>query len=632
VTGRRKAAAVINFACRNRSFPALVAALIFSFCSCNGSSQKVPREFRSFMPRSSHPVEYRETIPFYEDEKLVRPAFLSRMEAMEDIDMFEYLFNTSYSGLEYWEHRGVDFESCFAGLRSSLQKRDTISSYEFERELSTILKRIYDGHIALIGSGYNHAYRHKTIYYCDILVEKTSDGSFKVIDSRFEGVKTGDLFTQKDGERYLFRTLSPPGTYHYLIGAFSFDVVTGERLSFNNKSIQVPFHKSRLLYARFSDTEPFHVERESNIPIIRAAGFEDRHYPKMKEFMESGNEFKNEYTLIVNLFNNGGGSSAFPETFIRNLNGISEWKTDWAVLTSPAITQYYFHYDVGSIPDMSPEPKYTIASNSRKYEQYRKSPVKSWEFGSSPGDNASGHYGGTLFVLANRRVLSAGEAMVGYSRSVKNRILIGENTGGVVQFSDAQQYLLPNSRFIVKLPRRLLLVPGFEECVGFVPDYWLDSMEPMQEVLRWLNDPEHYRFAYSCGYDEMVRKNGLAPALPPDMHIAPPSSKVPKTLRAFSGKWFGVSDGILDHVLVVERIHDNLDVDAVYSWGVAYQWDIDRPGWERFRGKFQNGSLILTDENRGIRISYTLNSSGALDAIYERPGVYSRATLTRADD
>ena len=612
------------------SFFLLLGAVISTLCSSSGS-QEVPRMFRSFIPRSACPVDYKEVIPFYESEHVERPALLAKEEALEDIGMFEYLLNTSYSGLEYWEHAGVDFKSHLDSLRSALEERDTISSYEFERGLSTILKHIFDGHIALIGRGYNHAYRHKAVCFCDILVEKTEDGLLRVIDSQLDPVKIGDQFTQENAERYLFRTLSPPGKIHYLIGVFSFDVPPRERLSFNGKAMQVPFHKSRLLYARFDDPEPFHVERKNNIPIIRAASFSDNLYPKMKEFMAAGSEFKNEDTIIVNLFGNGGGSSVFPEGFVRNLNGLSEWNVSNAVLTSPAITQYYLRYDTASMPDISPELKYAIASNSKKYEQYRTSPARTWEFGSSHGQIRSGTYHGTLIILTNRRVLSAGEAMVGYSQSVKNRILIGENTGGVTQFSDCQQYLLPNSRFIVKLPRRLLLVPGFEECVGFLPDYWLDSREPVKEVLRWAANPADYRFEYTCSFDEMLARDGLGPILPADVHVDAPSSRVPKDMRAFSGKWFGVADGILDHVLVVERIHDNLEVDAIYSWGVAYQWGINRPGWERYRGKFQNGNLILTDAKSGIRISYTFNSSGALDAVYERPGVYSRATLTRVD-
>ncbi len=127
----------------------------------------------------------------------------------------------------------------------------------------------------------------------------------------------------------------------------------------------------------------------------------------------------------------------------------------------------------------------------------------------------------------------------------------------------------------------------------------------------------------------MLEKNKLAPLLPADIKIISPYSKVPSALRAFSGKWFGISDGILDHILVVEEINDNMEVSAIYSWGVAYQWNISHPGWQRYTGKFQNQKLILKDEKNKIKITYMFNSDNTLDETYERPGVFSHTTLTR---
>ena len=46
----------------------------------------------------------------------------------------------------------------------------------------------------------------------------------------------------------------------------------------------------------------------------------------------------------------------------------------------------------------------------------------------------------------------------------------------------------------VQLASSVSLVPGFEEGVGFMPDYWIDSADPVGEVVRWLNNPDTYRF------------------------------------------------------------------------------------------------------------------------------------------
>ncbi len=609
----------------------LLIIILFTLFSCRRKLQEVPTQFREFIPRNSVAVKYREILPYYDQDKPAMPAFLTKTQALEDINMLEYLLNTSYAGYEYWQHKGVDFKSFFTDMRTFVDQSDSVSTYDFERALSRLLKLFYDGHIALIGAGYNHAYKHKAVYYCDVLVEKTVDGRLKVIDSQNDRIQIGDIFTQNDSEKFLFRTLSPPGKVHYLIGVLSFDAVTSCKLSFNNTISRIPFHKSRLLFVRFDDPEPFYIERKNNIPVVRVTSFENELYPEMKKFIQFGKELKKENTILLNLYNNGGGSSVFPQHFISNLNGISDWNIVSAVLNSPATTQYYAGYDLASMINISPEFRYLIQTNRQRMTAYRLAPAKNWEFHTEQRQSNQGYYDGALVILTNRRVLSAGESMVGYSQTIKKRIVIGENTGGVAQFSDGCQYYLPNSKFIAKIPRQLLLIPDLEECVGFLPDYWLDSMEPMEEILHWLEDPEQYRFTYACPFNDFQKNNNFTSVLPDNIKIIPPSLRIPDKIRAFSGKWFGVSDGILDHLLVVEKINEDLSVQAVYAWGVAYQWNIFQPGWRRFNGKFEGQKLILSGEPNKMKITYQFSSDSTLEALYERPGVLSYTQLSQLE-
>lgn len=457
--------------------------------SCN---QRIPEEYKNYIPKNSVPVSYKEIIPFHGGDKLRIPAFITKEQAMEDRDMFEYLFSTSYAGYEYWESKGINFKSFFDETRNYISNKDTISTYDFEHELSKIFRQIFDGHIALIGDIYNWAYKHKAVYYCDVLVEKSKDGLLKVIDTKNDSVKLGDLFTQSDEANYLFKTLSATGKEQYFIGKLSPENVSSVKLSFNNQMIEIPFHKSRLMYSKFNDPKPFYINRVDNIPVLRLTSSAEQFYPEMKKLMEAGNELKNEKTIIINLFYNGGGSSVYPQTFMQNLNGTSEWEINWAMVTSPAITEYFYKYDLNTMPNISPHFKNWIETNASKFEKNKTNPVKDWEFGSGNKRSESGNYEGTLIFLTNRRILSAGEGMIGASQSVKNRIIIGENTGGVAQFSDACEFYLPNSKFIAKLPRQFLIIPGLEECVGYLPDYWLDTSEPLEEVMRWLQDRDNY--------------------------------------------------------------------------------------------------------------------------------------------
>jgi hypothetical protein len=64
------------------------------------------------------------------------------------------------------------------------------------------------------------------------------------------------------------------------------------------------------------------------------------------------------------------------------------------------------------------------------------------------------------------------------------------------------------------------------------------------------------RFRVGCQHVEPSRSATppAVPLLPSDIRIVPPEAAVPQPLAALSGKWSGVWDGILPHILVVEAI------------------------------------------------------------------------------
>ncbi|NQT61489.1 MAG: hypothetical protein HQ556_00900 [Candidatus Marinimicrobia bacterium] len=609
----------------------LACLSVFFGCQSGSIETGVPEKFAEFLSRTVVQVKYLKTEAFHGENRHLMPDSLTKSEALQDIEMLEYLLSTSYSGYEYWQKEGVDFGAYFGHLHSFVQENLSVDTKSFEKEISGILTQLRDGHISFVGEGYHGAYRHKAVYFCDVLIEKTTGGRYQVINSKNKSVDTGWFFTEPEPETFLFRTLSAPGKDQFLLGVFSYEMVNRKNLSFDDHVLEVPFRKSRLLNARFEDKSQFYITRKNDIPAIRVTGFGDELYPIMKDFMHAGTELRNEKVILVNLFNNGGGSSVFPQTFIKNLNGSVQWETYWAELTSPAIAEYYANMDLSERLEVSPALQQLKARYSNKFEQLKRTPVKSWTFSETEMKPVRGKFAGKMILLTNRRVLSAGENMVGSSRSIPDQIIIGENTGGSAQFSSTCEYVLPHSRLVLKLPRQLIFIPGLEECVGYLPDYWLDTQDPVEEVMSWLKDPNHYQFQYPNSYAEMLETMTPSIVLPEDVKIARPSLEIAEAQTQFSGKWFGVSDGILDHMLVVEKITNSSDVDAIYAWGVAYQWGINQPGWERFKGVFEDGKLILGRADGSQTITYWINPDGNMSSVYERPGIYSRSELTKLE-
>jgi hypothetical protein len=137
------------------------------------------------------------------------------------------------------------------------------------------------------------------------------------------------------------------------------------------------------------------------------------------------------------------------------------------------------------------------------------------------------------------------------------------------------------------------------------------------------------RFRFWCQHVEpsgSATLPSVAP-LPSEVRIVPPDAAVPQQLTAFSGKWSGVWDGILHHMLVVEEIIPPQAV-VIYAWGTAPQWQIAQPSWSRVRSEIMEGALQLSLRGPATTI-YRLRPNGTLDATYEWAGGIWRATLTQ---
>ena len=107
----------------------------------------------------------------------------------------------------------------------------------------------------------------------------------------------------------------------------------------------------------------------------------------------------------------------------------------------------------------------------------------------APYERERGSYKGTVYMLVNSETASAGETAVLYARSLRNLVLIGENTMGCNTFGNVAGYVLKNSHIVCRIPNVINLCENLDECGegrGFVPDYWVDSHDVEGQVLKWL--------------------------------------------------------------------------------------------------------------------------------------------------
>lgn len=126
--------------------------------------------------------------------------------------------------------------------------------------------------------------------------------------------------------------------------------------------------------------------------------------------------------------------------------------------------------------------------------------------------------------------------------------------------------------------------------------------------------------------EPVVVARGLSTVvLPHDLAIAPPDSATPVERAAFSGRWAGLWDDVVPHILVVERIVADTAI-AVFAWGIARRWGIHQGRWTRVVARFANGALQLKLP-RPATVTYRLQSDGTLKATYEGVGTFGQTTM-----
>ena len=471
--------------------------------SWDGQEGTMPAEFAEHIDSLSEAVEYRDVAPYNLDYRSdpskappnVCPKLFSNAEAMADIDMVIYLLTTAYGKSDYWEKKGMDFLELGRQAKEKLNTVERqITLVELENTIHAILKSIRDGHVELWGTILPfQPYEHRDAYFSDVLLAAGSSGAYRAIDSRVPGIVKGDRFTEAGPNSHLFRTLSPADKPHYLIGILSEEDVDEMTLSFGGKDVAIPFHKCRIRNAKLARPDILHVEETREVKVVSISSFSSEYRAELSRLVTLGKQLQKESRFILSLYDNSGGTSVYPEMFIRSLNGYADWRgTCSAKLWSPATIQFY----LSTGPFTRDVIAYVQFSQKNK-TRFRDAPTREWTLHPYQGDrNRRGSYQGTMVVLVNRNVGSAAESAVTLSRTIGRTILVGENTRGAGSSGEMVMFYLPNSRMVLSLPTKSIIVDGCEEGTGFLPDYWLDSPDPIAEITRWFDDPVNYQFEF----------------------------------------------------------------------------------------------------------------------------------------
>ncbi len=496
----------------NPIFLLLILTLI-SFSLKTEHDNELPHFITTYIDSLSRSVAYKE-IPDYIDKSC--PEYITMEQAREDIEMFKYLIKTAYSGKTYWEKQGVDFNICFQELKGLVKKNktDSISVRLFEDIIYNNLKSINDGHSRITGFKNRELKKRIMPFFTDLVIEKRGDKYF-VIQSSLDDIIVGDEYI--DSTKYLYKTLSKIDTKQYLIGLLKYENPKFLKLKFNSGNHNLPLHQCRIgeIYDKANDPVLI-LDSIEDIPIIRIRKFHgENNIEEIKQFVDYGTKLRNEELFILNLINNSGGNSDWGNKFITNLNDVVIDKGYVFKLYSPSICQAFipnkniwalkymlpaWYNNDGYLTDSCPsETKIFFDEMSKLNSQFIEKPMRYWKITNrNINQNEIGTYKGKVIVLSNHYNASAGETTLAKIKSsMPNSIVIGENSCGAFVFSSKNSYCLKNSLIKLQLTKWLEIHPDCHGDKGFFPDYWLDSKEPVKEVVNWIKNPGTYQFRYN---------------------------------------------------------------------------------------------------------------------------------------
>lgn len=220
--------------------------------------------------------------------------------------------------------------------------------------------------------------------------------------------------------------------------------------------------------------------------------------------------------MVWDLLGNDGGDSAYARRFVENLNGSAVGFQYLLTLHSPAIAQAYLPgknlwlrdsmpakwlKPDANLKSLPPEVREIRKACEREAEAMRLNPKMYWEIVTGP-TKAEGRFHGKLIVLSNNRVGSAANNALALAKSVPGCIIVGCNSSSGFTFAEVVTYSLKHTAINLRLPRKLIIHPDFDNEKGFLPDYWLDSPRPVEEVVRWLTAPNTYEFHFRSANQE----------------------------------------------------------------------------------------------------------------------------------
>ena len=168
------------------------------------------------------------------------------------------------------------------------------------------------------------------------------------------------------------------------------------------------------------------------------------------------------------------------------------------------------------------------------------------------------------------------------------------------------------------------------------PGVWIDRVAPDGRYWVKQNDAGSWRRFQDCVAQQRIEtakaqppaaRSGPGVPLPPDVRVVR-GEDVPLARAAFVGKWYGLWDGQVEHILVVQDVSAS-GASVIYAWGETASGV--KEGFVRVNGHF-DGDLLVLMLSRPATVKYRMRPDGKLDGQFNAGMNRSTSVLSKMPD
>lgn len=403
-------------------------------------------------------------------------APLTMEQVEEDLDVLFKSLKTTYGAYYYFGGDEVFSRAKNAVLNGCRKTpKSQLSCNTLVSLLLEELSFVKDGHFRIVGMGTSEPLI--PYFYKGKAFEKTEKG-YRALDS-------GKMIASVDGwenlDDLMKRSLSEDGQvvyYPIVLRGFSGDwEYQPEDLTvrYEDGSIQtLTAGKYESFYDQSHKTSEFRFAGEG-VPLlfVRNMGFDEAKGDTVgAEFLAYLEQAKDEPVIIVDLRSNGGGNGILPFKWLNAYTG-------GEVTTNYISVKYWSKEDMMAYAENTENPYYVSYESMTKLGGY--TPVSDYYTETNGQPDHFTDNDKLLIILTGKNTASSAETFTDIAHNVRNTIIIGENTYGMLISNAYMVIALPNSHTPVQFGSDLSIFPEnetyFQEFTGLQPDFWTEGKD-----------------------------------------------------------------------------------------------------------------------------------------------------------